>query len=151
MSSRRRVGARTWGVVSGTPSARRQPRNAALGAPFRIALHTTVWLAAGRDLPPGHSVDHANRDTLDNRLENLRLATASGQRLNASMRSDNRSGYRGVNWHRGSNKWVAQVVDDGRRRALGYFTAVEDAARAYDAFAIEHYGEFAVLNFPRVR
>jgi len=31
---------------------------------------------------------------------------------------------------------------------LGYFTDEVDAARAYDLTALEHFGEFASLNFP---
>jgi hypothetical protein len=54
--------------------------------------------------------------------------------------------FKGVHLHK-EGKWVAQVV--GRHcRYLGLFVREEDAARAYDAAALEIFGEFACLNFP---
>jgi hypothetical protein len=47
------------------------------------------------------------------------------------------------------DKWRATIgsVRKKERRHLGYFPSAERAAKAYDAAAIEMYGEFALLNF----
>lgn len=45
-------------------------------------------------------------------------------------------------WH----LYPTVVADGGRRRSLGYFADPKDAARAYDAAALEHWGEFAYVN-----
>lgn len=92
-------------------------------------------------------VDHINGDGLDNRRANLRSATHADNMRNSRRRSDNTSGYKGVSasgW-----RWVARVYVDSRRLHLGTFASPEEAARAYDAAALELHGEFARLNFPK--
>jgi hypothetical protein len=65
-----------------------------------------------------------------------------------ALRGDNTSGYRGVTWCRRSGAWQAQLQVAGKRRFLGYFLVKEDAARAYDAAAVEACGDLARFNFP---
>jgi hypothetical protein len=109
----------------------------------------------GRGLERLHSfltnwplVDHINGDGLDNRRCNLRPATLVENARNRRLPSNNTSGFKGVNWHRGNGKWAASITADGRRHSLGYHDSPEDAGRAYDAAAIRLHGEFACLNFP---
>lgn len=45
--------------------------------------------------------------------------------------------------------WRAQITIDGRARSLGQYNTKEEAAQAYDDAAREHFGEFAVVNFPK--
>lgn len=114
------------------------------GKSFYVAMHRQILGA-----PPGVIVDHANRNTLDNRKLNLRFATTHQNMCNRiAVRS--RFGYRGVKQRRsGHGKWEARIsLLDGTRRHLGSFETAEDAARAYDEAAKRAHGEFAVLNFP---
>jgi len=105
----------------------------------RILLHRFILGA-----PKGQSVDHKNRNPLDCRRSNLRLATASQQTINRVRR--NKSGYRGV-FQLSGGKYMAFIVSGGKKRYLGSFTDPIDAATAYDRSAIQMHGEFAVLNF----
>lgn len=98
-------------------------------------------------LPEVVLVDHQNRDTLDNRRENLRPATRTDNGANAVRRTDNTSGFKGVYWNKEKRQWVARVGVRGKRRYLGHFDDLWQAARAYDAAAKEHFGEFACANF----
>lgn len=91
-------------------------------------------------------VDHIDGNGLDNRRANLRPATSSENSQNRRMRSDNTSGLKGVSLIRG--RWRARIYLDGAQCHLGYFPTPEEAALAYDAAAIKHFGEFARLNFP---
>lgn len=89
-------------------------------------------------------VDHRNRNKLDNRKENLRLATPNGNQWNRGIDRSNKTGFKGVRRHR--NGWQASIGFRGERKHLGTFSNKYDAARAYNAAAQELHGEFACLN-----
>lgn len=94
-------------------------------------------------------VDHRNGDGLDNRRSNLRPATHSQNMANKRRYRNNTSGFKGVTRNTGTGRpWRASLKHDGRRFHLGYFDSAAEAARAYDAAAIETFGEFARPNFP---
>lgn len=102
---------------------------------------------------PGEMIDHANGNGLDNRRCNLRLATNTQNMANTGKHRLNRppsSQYKGVHWDSARGAWKALIGDGhGRQRFLGRFSSEEEAARAYDEAALEQWGEFARLNFPR--
>ncbi|GGD88004.1 hypothetical protein GCM10011390_03480 [Aureimonas endophytica] len=97
---------------------------------------------------PGDRLDHKNGMPDDNRIANLREATAQQNSANRRMRQRNKSGYRGVFKATKGPSWNATITHDGRNVFIGAFATPTEAARAYDAAAIERHGEFAVLNFP---
>lgn len=108
----------------------------------RVLLLHRELVGAG----PGQIVDHINRDTLDNRRENLRLCTiAENSRNTVALPRHNTSGFRGV--CRMRQRWAAMIKVAGRQVFLGTFVAPEDAARAYDKAAALYHGDFATLNF----
>jgi len=90
-------------------------------------------------------VDHRNRvNTLDNRKENLRIATNAQNSRNQGHRKNNTSSMKGASWHKG--KWQAQITVNGKIQHLGLFPTVELAGQAYDAAALKYHGEFAAPN-----
>jgi hypothetical protein len=95
--------------------------------------------------PVGILVDHIDRDTLNNRRSNLRLASKQQNGANAEY-PVGASGYRGVNVDRG--RYRAHIRVDGRVHHLGRFGSAIDAALVYDEAAVRMHGAFAVLNFP---
>jgi HNH endonuclease len=82
-------------------------------------LHTGNW--------PKTQIDHINRVRDDNRIENLREATKSQNQINSGMYRNNKSGYRGVRFHKVRNKWVAEIRRNGRTRHLGLFATAKEA------------------------
>jgi hypothetical protein len=98
--------------------------------------------------PVGMIVDHVNRDGLDNRRSNLRLATHAQNMRNRKRQSNNTSGYHGVTYWKHCGRYAALIRVDGKRRHIGLFATAEEAALAYDEAARSAHGEFASLNFP---
>jgi HNH endonuclease len=104
-----------------------------------IRLHRLITGAE-----PGQQVDHINHDGLDNRRANLRVCTPHQNNANRRKFGGMSSRYKGVAWDKDYGCWRA----NGAGRYIGRFASEEDAARAYDAFAVHRWGDFALVNFP---
>jgi hypothetical protein len=63
------------------------------------------------------------------------LARSRSCRSGGSTDAPKSSCYKGVSWHKHSQKWYAYIQAGGKMRGLGYFDHQEDAAKAYDAEA----------------
>ncbi len=96
------------------------------------------------NLPPGTLPDHEDGDGLNNQRHNLRLATYQQNQQN--KRGKNK--YKGVQWKHEWGLYQARITVDGEQMYLGYYETAEEAAHAYDRAALEHFGEFAKINFP---
>jgi hypothetical protein len=108
-----------------------------------VSMHREIMSA-----PAGLLVDHKNRDGLDNRRANLRLATYSQNNCNKLKRENTSSQFAGVCFNKRGKRWGASIGNKGERIFLGYFDSEIDAAKAYDIAAKKYHGEFARLNFP---
>jgi len=117
----------------------RGKRNDDLETTSLIYMHRVIMNAGEM------KVDHKDHDGLNNQRSNLRLATIKLNSAN-NRRTTGKYGFKGV-WMR-DNKFRAGISASGKRIFLGTFNTVEEAARAYDAAAIDEFGEFAQLNFP---
>jgi hypothetical protein len=91
-------------------------------------------------------IDHRNRQGLDNRRSNLRLATHAQNQRNGKRPKTNTSGYKGVNWHKLSQKWRACISINNKQKHLGLFNSLSEAIIAYDKAAKKHHGQFANIN-----
>jgi hypothetical protein len=110
----------------------------------RVFMHRSIM-----HTPKGMQTDHINGNKLDNQKSNLRVCTSQQNKLNKPKRLDNTSGYKGVTWRKDKNMWQSQIMFNGKRQYIGYFDDLEVSARAYDKKALELFGEFAWLNFPK--
>ena len=128
------------GAVAGCPSSRGYLRVTIDRASYE--LHTLAFFyMTGRW--PDPEVDHENCDPADNRWVNLREATRRQQLQNTRLRSDNKSGFKGVSWCKQRRKWKAVILTDGSQKYLGHFTTPEAAADAYKNAADAAFGPFA--------
>lgn len=105
------------------------------GKRVRILMHRLIL-----DAPKGMEVDHINQNGLDNRLENIRIATRSQNNANRVSCRNSSSPYKGV--CKTPNGWVANSFG----QYLGLFRNEKDAALAYNSFALKKMGSFALLN-----
>lgn len=116
----------------------------------RIYIHREIMSKRlGRPLLREEFVDHIDGNPKNNHSANLRLSTNQQNCCNRKTNKNNSSGYKGVNFHKGRQKWVAQIGYKWKRICIGYFDTPLEAALAYDTKAIELFGAFARPNFPR--
>ncbi len=128
-----------WSKDTQTFYAQRAGPNAE-GKRVCISMHREVMGVSDR-----HTlVDHRERSkTLDNREENLRIATRTENGWNSKIRKSNRSGVKGIYLHKANKTWCAKISLNGKGKYLGSFATKELASAAYQAAIKEHYGEFA--------
>ena len=105
-----------------------------------IKLHRLITNAQ-----KGQFVDHIDGNPLNNTVSNLRLCRKQQNEFNTKIRSDNKSGYKGVCLTR-NGKYRAYISLNGTQYNLGVFSTKEDAARAYNSKAKKLFGEYARLN-----
>ena len=103
------------------------------GANYRA--HRLVWLYVYGYFPE-NQIDHINRNPSDNRLCNLREVNQACNMANASKRTDNTSGIRGVATYgpRYPGKWYAMITRFGKNHYLGStYCKLEAACLRYAA------------------
>lgn len=87
----------------------------------------------------GHEVIFLNHDRLDCRRDNLRIATVAEARRHHRVRSDSKSGVKGVTHNPDYDTWTATVCRHGHSYRVGTYRSKEAAAAAY---------EEAIKNWP---
>jgi len=114
------------------------------GKQMCVYMHRVI-MQASDDM----EVDHIrSRETLNNQRKNLRVCSHAENGRNRTKGSNNTSGFKGVSFRKDITKWQAAIRLNGTDIYLGCFVTPEEAAKAYDAKALELFGEFAKLNFP---
>lgn len=103
----------------------------------KYQVHRLVFLMHHGYLP--EIIDHIDRDTLNNRIENLRECTASFNRVNTNPRSDNTSGYSGITIKNG--KYIVRIGKDGVREQVGTYDTLDEAITIRNLKVKELYNE----------
>ena len=110
-----------------------------------LFAHRLIWQMFKGPIPVGLFIDHIDNNRANNDILNLRLCTTQENAFNRGKQSNNKSGYKGVCWHKQKAKWVAQIKIDGRNKFLGFFVDPTEAYEKYCEVAIERYGDFCQL------
>ena len=91
-------------------------------------------------------IDHKDHNRGNNRVGNLRPATASQNAANSKLYSTSTSGVKGVSFNKRRNKWKAQIRVNTNVTHIGYYANIEEAKEAYNKKALEVFGEFANIG-----
>ncbi|MEK0324126.1 MAG: HNH endonuclease [Nitrosopumilus sp.] len=117
------------------------------GRNYRAHRLAFLWMTGSW---PKEQIDHIDQNRANNSWSNLRECTNLQNQGNQKVCKNNVSGYKGVSWHTQRNCWRAQIgiQENGKNRSkhLGVFTDLKDAVDAYNAAAIEYFGEFAHIQ-----
>lgn len=102
--------------------------------------HRLVWLYFYGHFPD-EMIDHIDCDSLNNRVENLRLATSSNNNWNRTLNSNTKTGVKGVRIHQNGN-YEARIMCNKISYYLGVFDSLKDAEQAVRAKRLELHGEY---------
>jgi hypothetical protein len=97
--------------------------------------HRIVWQYVTGEDPKDLDIDHINRNRLDNRIENLRLATTRQSNRNRTSL--------GICYREKYRKWQAQIRVNGKLKYLGVYDCPLLAKMAYENAAKLYFQEFA--------
>jgi hypothetical protein len=116
---------------------------------IKFMAHRLVWEAFNGPIPKDKVMDHIDGNKLNNRLDNLRLASHAQNNMNVGkINKITKSIYKGLQYvKRNINKpWEARFRFCNKIYLLGAYRTELEAAIAYDLKAIELAGPFARTN-----
>lgn len=96
-------------------------------------------------VPTGTLVDHRDKDTTNNRRNNIRIATKPQNAMNSKTQSNNTSGCRGVYLAKENDRipcWRAYINVNKKKINLGRFKNKKDAIKARKQAEIKYFREF---------
>jgi len=107
------------------------------GKRHHILMHRVICKT-----PVGMDTDHINGNSLDNRRQNIRIATRSQNMHNRKPNKRGVSKFKGVHWHKQHRKWCAVIQINKKRHHIGLFRDERVAALAYEATAKKAFKQF---------
>ena len=91
----------------------------------RMLAHRAIYLMIYGATPI--QIDHIDGNRSNNCIENLREANNRQNSCNRKISSTNKSGTKGIHWHKQSKKWRARIQFADKNISIGLFENIEDA------------------------
>ena len=91
-------------------------------------------------------IDHMDRNSSNNCINNLRWVSSSQNQMNRTKSSNKSSAFKGVSFNKKLGKWSCQIKIDGKKQHHGYFECERAAARKYNEVAMQLFGIHACIN-----
>jgi NUMOD4 motif/HNH endonuclease/AP2 domain len=114
--------------------------------PKNILIHRLLALAFVENPSNLKEINHIDRNPQNNRIENLRFATSSQNKTNTNMYSNNKSGIKGVSWHKNAKKFRAQIKINNKSYNLGLYDSEFEAGFVYEFFSLMLFKEFSKIT-----
>lgn len=114
-----------------------------VGGKYLLA-HQIAWLLV-KGVAPAQPIDHRDGERDNNRIDNLRLATAAQNGANRRVAVNSALGAKGVSVSP-NGRFRVRIRVNNRKRRVGTFGTYEEAVGAYNKAAEHHFGEFARPN-----
>jgi hypothetical protein len=103
------------------------------------AVHRVIWQMFNGDIPDGMQIDHIDGNPLNNKIENLRLATPRQNSLNRAYKGK----VKNVSLCSENNKYRVSLTSSGKRIFLGYFEDFELASLVATEARQKYHGIYA--------
>lgn len=131
-------------------------KNAAMNSTWRGKTYKVVRIPGIRHLFKVHRIiykmhtglepdmiDHADNNSTNNRIENLRPTTNSLNQANSKKQANTKHKYKGFSYCRSGRRYSVTIYVNKQPIYLGSFLKQEEAKAAYDQAAEQYFGEFA--------
>ena len=105
------------------------------------STHRLIFLFHHGFLPK--VIDHIDGNTRNNKIENLREATANQNLANSKINKNNKSGVKGVSFVKTSKKWLAKIVVNKKYIYLGTYDDLNEAKKVVNKARKIYHKEFA--------
>ena len=103
--------------------------------------HRIIFLMFHGYLP--NCIDHIDGNSLNNKIENLRVASFSENGLNSKKPSNNTSGIKNVTWHKKLKKWRVRIAINKKMKTIGNYSDIELADLVAHEVRNKYHKEFA--------
>jgi len=92
-----------------------------------VRYHNIKWILKFGSIPKDKTIDHIDRNPINNKFENLRLATDTQQNMNRESYENQK----GCCFDKARNKWRAQISINSKNIHLGYYLSELEARQIY--------------------
>lgn len=90
--------------------------------------HRVIWAMEHGEWPA--EVDHIKGDRTNNRKANLRAVDHLTNMQNKAIYKSSKTGFHGVTWHKGKQRWQSKITISRKVRHLGTFNTLDAAVAA---------------------
>ena len=86
------------------------------------------------------AIDHIDGNVQNNDIKNLRLVTASENKLNSKIHKNNKSGHKNIYFREKYKSYNCGITINGKQKHIGSYNTLEEALKARNSY-IEHLKE----------